>query len=455
VSQNGKPKGDPKKITLPRSGFNMSAGWTSDNKIGFKNKEPIKMALYMTSASGGEVTHIANVTDYWYPKWSPDGEKIYYYERSKGEILSISLKEGQVHPIPIDYENKILTPGLTGLGLDVSPDGKKLVFSGLNVNKFKSEKEWIQNIFTVPSKGGKAVQLTQESFSSGNPAWSPDGEQIAFISQQNITDEQGSLCLISAQGGDIRKLTSSSVKVRTSPIWSPDGKSIAYLSTDNKIKMMTLEGEKTEDVVEVKNFRRAGNFDMTWSPDGERIAYTPGQGSIWVISLDNGKPIKVDTQWDGTHSHIDWSPEGKNFLFGGVTGGEVNLWVIEDFLPFSSEMSRGVVDYEKVKGTWELGFPLSRRYYYVSLDIEEEEEKLKGTLMDFFKTENIFLSDIDYNGKILRFEFTADLPDEGEYSDVRTKVKAEFKVSHNKLEGFLIFKDLDIKAPVTGIRKQK
>ena len=80
-------------------------------------------------------------------------------------------------------------------GASISPDGSTIAFS------YKGE------LFTVPTTGGTATRLTSDASYDGNPVWSPDGKNIAFLSTREGSDD---IFIISSKGGTPRRLTTSS-----------------------------------------------------------------------------------------------------------------------------------------------------------------------------------------------------------------------------------------------------
>ena len=67
--------------------------------------------------------------------------------------------------------------------------------------------------------------------------------------------------------------------------------------------------------------------------DGKHMAYT-ADGKIWMGSLQGGEPVQIETGLtDWYHSQIDQSPDGKTIAFTAFTGGDSDLWLMENFLP--------------------------------------------------------------------------------------------------------------------------
>jgi len=105
------------------------------------------------------------------------------------------------------------TTQVTAADVALSPDGHTLVFTLLG------------HLFSLPSGGGAAEQLTFGPFYDGDPVFSPDGLQVAFTSDRD--GSEGNIFLLSLKGRLVVQLTHEERAGR--PTWSPDGKSIVYL----------------------------------------------------------------------------------------------------------------------------------------------------------------------------------------------------------------------------------
>src|SRR5271156_5542386 len=105
----------------------------------------------------------------------------------------------------------------------------------------------------------------------GRATWSPDGKNIAFISNMS---GRNNLWLVPAEGGWPVQLTVGDQR-QTAPAWSPDGKWIAYQSDydGDELWDIFLVSPKTGKVVNLTSTREIAENDPTWSPNGRYLAY--------------------------------------------------------------------------------------------------------------------------------------------------------------------------------------
>ncbi|UCE42656.1 MAG: PD40 domain-containing protein [Candidatus Aminicenantes bacterium] len=237
-------------------------------------------------------------------------------------------------------KNSIFTPGTTarithepGLELDpaISPDGKMVAFVTGPLGK--------THLVVRQVAGRRAIDVTQDF--PGNqrwPQWSPDGTELTFYSE-------GSIYLVAALGGVPRRIIDSNSNGSAySPVWSPDGKKIAYVQ-NNAIHVFSLDTKTSKKIIEVMDAHC-----LSWSPDGSEIACVSGniafvfsaldlpearfsiignkaQSSIYVVSLSAGNKIQV-TENEYLDVSPVWTPDGKHLLFVSDRGGVRDIYSI-------------------------------------------------------------------------------------------------------------------------------
>ena len=138
-------------------------------------------------------------------------------------------------------------------------------------------------IFTVKPDGSDRRQLTNAENGNFLPAWSPDGNTIAFVSGRNGSPE---VWTMAGDGSTPHQITFSGGHFL--PAWSPDGTKLALVSARAgvpQISVMSADGANPTQLT-----TKATNSVPSWSPDGRRIAFWSGSqsgfGQIWVMDAD-------------------------------------------------------------------------------------------------------------------------------------------------------------------------
>jgi Tol biopolymer transport system component len=269
----------------------------------------------------------------YYPRWSPDGERIYFRafnEDEKVTTVYVPAAGGDPVEVPLRSERWLVSI-VPGGGLNVSPDGEMIVVSAYQ--EPYDPKEGV-DVWTIPVNGGRPTRLTSDGSFEGYPCWSPDGQWVAFTDRHEKSEDEGfkAIYIVPAEGGEIRQITSEEDSVGGGAIaFSPDGERIAFFS-GGAIKTIPVEGGQPE--VLVAEVRSGRHSQLAYSPDGLKIAHN-AQAKIWIAPLDGGKPEELRTGLpkDVKLSEFSWSPDGKKIAFFASIGGEAEFWLISDFLP--------------------------------------------------------------------------------------------------------------------------
>jgi hypothetical protein len=157
-------------------------------------------------------------------------------------------------------------------------------------------------------------------FPAYEPAWSPDGKQIAFRGFWGPT-EVSDIFVMDADGSNVRQLTTGGA---AEPAWSPDGKQIAYASTD-AIYAMNTDGSNVHPITPVSH-GGAWHNNPTWSPDGSAIAYSmgvDGVSQVFSYSFGDSREQQLTNVPDGAVTP-SWSPDGTTIAFSCMGSGWVS-----------------------------------------------------------------------------------------------------------------------------------
>ena len=188
-----------------------------------------------------------------------------------------------------------------------SPDGRHVIFSVQRVDK-KTEKKY-SDLWAVSTKKGPARQFTYGDYSDTHPRWSPDGTEIAFISNRD-NEKQPQIYVIPFHGGEARQVTNLKGTIRTFER-SPDGNQ--FLCSFRKKDKEEIEREKDEQKKKLGVVSRHITR-VFFKEDGE--GFLPKERwHIWTVKARNGKAKQLtDSElYDEVEPH--WSPDGREIVF--------------------------------------------------------------------------------------------------------------------------------------------
>ncbi len=202
---------------------------------------------------------------------------------------------------------------------DYSPDGNFVVFA-----KIEGEEE---NIYLQRIAGGNPINLTKDSRSKNRfPAFSPNGDQIAFCSDR----DGGGIYLMGSTGESVRRLTRNG----NNPSRSPDGKKIVYAtegieipyarSTVSRLWIVSVENGTTTLI------DSGDAVQPQWSPHGNRIVYwgnPAGSGwrDLWTIDSEGKNKVRLTNDASIDWNPI-WSPDGNHIYFLSDRSGSMNVY---------------------------------------------------------------------------------------------------------------------------------
>jgi len=215
-----------------------------------------------------------------------------------------------------------------------------LIGGGLGQIVFASARSGVPQIYLVNVVSTNLVQLTEIDNGACQPSWSPDGSQLVFISPCHTSGDflentffDSSLYLMNADGTAIRQLMNVP-GADLEPAWSPDGERIAFTSVRDGNKQIYVLDLDSLAVTRLTNVdANIENSQPAWSPDGKQIVYLVkrvGTYQIWMMSdtgQDHTQLVRSgQSLWDYAPA---WSRDGKIILFSQRrTSGTPRPWLM-------------------------------------------------------------------------------------------------------------------------------
>ena len=186
----------------------------------------------------------------------------------------------------------------------LSPDGRHVIYYIQRVES-KTEKKY-SNLWVVDVGTATARQFTYGDQNDSQPRWSPDGSQLAFLSNRGNKDKPAQVYLIPFGGGEAHPLTDIPGVINEIS-WSPDGRSL--LCSVRKHDPDELERQADEQKKKLGVVAR--HYDrLFYKLDG--VGYLPHERThLWVVDARSGKSKQLTDHAVFDEQGASWSPDGK------------------------------------------------------------------------------------------------------------------------------------------------
>lgn len=275
----------------------------------------------------------------------------------------------------------LLSPAETIWAPALSPDGTMVAYV--------SAVDGQRDLFVRRVRGGNPVRLTNDEATEDSPAYSPDGEWLAFHRQwpgQRVPD----ICTVPVLGGEVTPV----VTAAHDPAWSADGQLLAFIQASEdgarSLSIQRLDGSERHDVL-TANAEHPFLFDPTWSPDQRRLAVVRSRGGIaqqvWIVPLDGSPPWPLLEDREGVFSSAPvFTPDGSGVVHTSNRSGANNLWLqrLDGTPPIQLTTGPGPDSSPSVAGSGAIAFLNSRHRHLLGVvDLQSHVQRVLWTHAHF------------------------------------------------------------------------
>jgi tricorn protease len=283
------------------------AMWIGD-KIYYNSDRDGKFNLYAYDTGNAKTAQVTSFKD-WDVRWasSDDNSRIIYERNGELEVLdtksnrptklNISVPDDGVHK-----RARTINGAQFLQNVALAPKGERVLFAARG------------DVFSAPVEKGGTRNLTHSSNAHDKfPRWSPDGRQVAFISDRSGEEE---VWLVAQDGmSESQQLTTGGSAQRYAPEWSGDGKRIAFSDKDGKVYIVTVADKKMQQIADAP---RGQVQDYEWSPKGNYLAFSysgeNGFQSVYIYDVNANKLNRVTDPMFGAFNPA-FDPSGDYLYF--------------------------------------------------------------------------------------------------------------------------------------------
>ncbi len=284
--------------------------WISD-EIYFMSDRDNRMNIFVYNTQTGATQKVTDFTEYDVKFANCGGGKIVFENGGYLYVLDPATKRSEKITIYLNSENNFAREeqrkvGENLRGGSLAPDGSRLALSARG------------EVFDVPAKHGVTRNITHTpGVHERNAAWSPDGKNIAYISDQTGETE---IWVRPVDSDQARQLTFDNDTYIRDFEWSPDGSQIVYTDRKNRMVLLNVNGKTSNKQILLTD--EMGEIPTpSFSPDGKWLTYyRRGANEFSVVYLYNiaeRKEYPVTDRWYDSNSPV-FSSDGKYLIFASA-----------------------------------------------------------------------------------------------------------------------------------------
>ncbi len=309
---------------IPKKNENNENPMWIGNKVYFRTDKTGVFGIDSYDTASGKIDTVVAPDDWRDVKSASAGPGVIVYEKLGG-LYVYDLKDKDSKQVPVNIkgdfpevraEFKNLNRYVSGIA--ISPTGQRVVVIARG------------RVFTAPASKGDIRQLTQgDGIDRRDPAWSPDGKTVAYVTDEHDKQE---LALLSLKDHSVKYMAlGDGPAFYENPKWSPDSKKIVYRDKSHVVWIMDAATGTNTKVDQGTYEDPTWQVDPNWSPDSKWITWSRDLDShicaVFLYNLDSGKVTQVTDGMANAKGPV-FDREGKYlFFYASTNDGQAISWL--------------------------------------------------------------------------------------------------------------------------------
>ena len=284
--------------------------WIGD-EIYFMSDRDNRMNIFVYNTRTGATQKVTDFTEYDVKFANCGGGKIVFENGGYLYVLDPATKRSEKITIYLNSENNFAREEQRKVGDKIrggslAPDASRLALSARG------------EVFDVPAKHGVTRNITHTpGVHERNASWSPDGKNIAYISDQTGETE---IWVRPVDSDQARQLTFDNDTYIRDFEWSPDGSQIVYTDRKNRMVLLNVNGKTSNKQILLTD--EMGEIPTpSFSPDGKWLTYYRSGANefnvVYLYNIAERKEYPVTDRWYDSNSP-EFSSDGKYLIFASA-----------------------------------------------------------------------------------------------------------------------------------------
>ena len=297
--------------------------WSPDGqRVAFLRSGPDGSGIHVVPAAGGPVEFVAATSSWVHGlDWSPDGRSLVFSGSEAGSgphrvrrvSLDTRLVDSLSEPPPLYSDHSAV----------FSPRGSAVAFVR------RSWTDAVDAVVFVDGEGRELAAFPAEGFAVRGLEWAADEEHLLVAAE---VGDAARLFRMSVADGELTEIRTREEHVRD-PSLSSDGGTLIYESAAPRQRLYRarLAGAGAPPAIEPILSTTRNDREVDHSPDGARIAVVSdrtGPSELWLTDVDGANPVRLTDSGAALVRSPRWSPDGRRIAYLQEAGGQSHLWVV-------------------------------------------------------------------------------------------------------------------------------